>query len=86
MIEIFGHTFEHLTITRAIGNPVYMYMVRTEEGYYIRKPTMDEGIYKTSTSIYETDDFDAIIIIHESELPEDAVLMGGTTTPETETV
>lgn len=79
MVEIFGHTFEHITIIRAFGDPVYMYGVRTEEGYYIRKPTFEENMYKTSTSIYATDDLDAIIIIPASELPEDAILMGGVT-------
>lgn len=86
MVEIFGYTFEHISIVRAVGNPVYMYMVRTEEGYCIRKPTFDEGMYKTATSIYETDDFDAIVIIPISELPEGAEVFGTVPTPEPETI
>lgn len=86
MVEIFGHLFEHITITRAIGNPVYAYAVRTEEGYYINTPRLDANVYKTSTSIYATDDFDAIVIIPASELPEDAEILGGETKPETETI
>lgn len=83
---IFGRTFEHLSILREITRPVRGYAVRTDDGYYIRKATFEEGVYKTATSIYEDDDLDAIIIIPASELPEDAVLMGGETKPETETI
>jgi hypothetical protein len=86
MIEIFGYTFEHLTITREIGNPVRGYAVRTDEGYYIHKPSFGENVFKTSTAIYATDDLTAIIVIPASELPEGAEIMGGNTTPETETV
>lgn len=85
-ITIFGHTFEHLTILREITRPTRGYAVRTDEGYYIRKASFEENMYKTATSIYETDDLDAIIIIPASELPEDAILMGGETKPETETI
>lgn len=82
-VELFGHIFEHISAYRAIGNPVYAYAVRTEDGYYIRTARLEENVYKTSTSIYATDDFDSIIIIPESELPEEAILMGGNK-PETE--
>lgn len=77
MVEIFGRTFEHLTIVRAVGDPVTRYHVRTEEGYYIHKPTFEENLYKTSTIIYPTDDVDGIIIIPESELPEGAEILAG---------
>lgn len=76
MITIFGRDFEHLTITRELTRPVSGYVVRTDEGYYIRKPTFDEGVYKTTTTIYETDDVNAIEVVSASELPEDAVVMG----------
>lgn len=84
MVEIFGYTFEHLTITRVVGNPPTAYFVRAEEGYYIHKPTFEENMYKTSTVFYPHDDLGAIVVIPASELPEDAVLMGGETKPETE--
>ena len=77
-ITIFGHTFEHISIVRSIGDPIRMYMVQTDEGYWIHTPRMlGENTYKTVTGIYNDDDFDNIIIIHESELPEDAELAGG---------
>lgn len=85
-ITIFERTFEHLTILREITRPINGYLVQTDDGYYIRKASFDEGVYKTVTTIYETDDLDAIIIIPASELPEDAILMGGETKPETETI
>ena len=81
MVEIYGHTFEHLTITRELGNPVRGYAVRTEEGYWIHKAEFGENVFKRSTAIYEDNDLDAIIIVHESELPEGAELLGGVTPP-----
>ena len=69
-ITIFGHTFEHLSIIRPIGDPIRLYMVRTDEGYWIHTPRMlGENVYKTATSIYSDDDFDNIVVIHESKLP-----------------
>jgi hypothetical protein len=77
-ITIFGHTFEHLSIIRPIGDPVRVYMVQTDEGYYINVPKMNNPLlFKTATSIYADEDFDNIVILHESELPPDAELAGG---------
>lgn len=84
MVEIFGRSFEHISIVRALGNPVYAYLVSADEGYCIRSARLEENIYKKTTTIYETDDFDAIIIIPESELPEGAEILGTVTPPETE--
>lgn len=84
-ITIFGHTFDHLSIVRQLPGTRQGYLVKTDEGYCINKPAVSETIYKTVTSIYEDDDFDSIIIIPVSELPEGAELMGGETKPETET-
>lgn len=86
MVEIFGYTFEHLVVGRVVGNPPTAYLVTTEEGYYIRKASFEENMYKTATAIYAHDDLSAIEIVHASELPEDAVLMGGNDKPETETM
>lgn len=85
MIEIFGHSFEHISIVRAIGSPVYAYLVRADEGYCIRSARLEENIYKKITTIYETDNFDEVIVIPENELPEGAEILG-TTTPEPETI
>ena len=82
MVTIFGHTFEHLTIIREIGNPVIAYAVQTESGWCIRKASFSANVYKTATAIYATDDLDAIEIVQISELPEDAVVNGTTNRPE----
>ena len=81
---IFGRTFEHLSIIRTLGNPIRMYAVKTDEGYYIHTEELGENVYKTATSIYSTDNLDAIVIIPESELPEDAEILGDTSEPEHE--
>lgn len=83
MVEIFGYTFEHLTISRVVGEPARAYFVTTEEGYYIRKASFEENTWKTTTVIYSYDDLGAIQILHASELPEGAEIMGGET-PDTE--
>lgn len=72
---IWGRVFDHLEYARPIGDPVYLYLVKTESGYYIRKGTMDENMYKTVTTIYENDDLDAIVIIPADELPPDAEIV-----------
>lgn len=82
MVEIFGHTYEHITVLRTFGDPVTMYMVQTDDGYYIHTEIMDENVYKTVTGIYSYFDPNAVIIIHESELPEGAEILeigGGNT-------
>ena len=76
-VTIFGYTFEHITLAEPFGNPVYVYRVTTEDGYYIRTPKMEENIYKTVTFIYPTDDFDAIEIVAQADLPENAEICGG---------
>lgn len=76
MITVFGHTFEHLTIVRAIGNPVYIYVVQAESGWCIRLETETGFMYKRVSTIYETDDFTKIAVIPESEVPEGEEING----------
>ena len=83
-VTIFGHTFEHLSIIRTLGNPAYGYIVQTDDGYYIHTEELGENIYKTVTGIYSTDNLDAIVIIPESELPEGAEIWGDTNEPDHE--
>lgn len=78
-VTIFGHTLEHIVSARAFGTPVTSYRVTTEDGYYIHTARMGELEYKTVTFIYATDDFSAIEIVAEADLPEDAVICGGET-------
>jgi hypothetical protein len=81
---IFGYTFDHLERATPLGNPVRGYAVKTEEGYWIRVPSFEENVWKTSTALYPTDDLANVQIVHESELPEGAELCGGNTEPEPE--
>lgn len=83
-VTIFGHTLEHIANATPFGNPVFAYRVTTEDGWCIRKATLDPLLYKTTTMLYETDDFSQVEIIPESELPEGAEILGGGNTPETE--
>lgn len=80
--NIFGYTFDHLATARPIGNPVARYVVTTEEGYYIRKPSFMDLEYKTSTMLYPTDDLANVEIVAAADLPEDAIING--VTPDTE--
>lgn len=52
------------------------YKVKTEEGYWIRKPTFTENVWKTVTVIYPSDDLTAIQIVATADLPEGAELCG----------
>lgn len=53
------------------------YKVKTEEGYWIRKPDMPENVWKTVTFIYPADDLTAIQIVATADLPEGAEMCGG---------
>lgn len=53
------------------------YKVKTEEGYWIRKPTFTENVWKTVTFIYPNDDLTAIQIVATADLPEGAEMCGG---------
>lgn len=78
---------EHCTVT-PVGNPAVMYRIASHEGWYIHLNDGDEStanIYKTFVALLANRDFSQVEIIPESELPEDAEILG-TTTPETETV
>ena len=75
-VTIYGYTFEHLQITRELGNPVRGYAVETEQGYYIHKPSFRENEFKTKTALYSTDDLANVIIVAASDLPVDAEING----------
>jgi hypothetical protein len=77
---IFGHTFDHLV--RALQMDDDAYAVKTEDGYYIHKPTFEPLEYKTSTMIYADDDLSAIEIVAFEDLPEGYTING--VTPDTE--
>ena len=79
--NIFGYTFDHLQSATPMGSA---YRVKTEEGWYIRKPTFEELEYKTSTFLYATDDLANVEIVAEADLPTGAIINGDATKPETE--
>ncbi len=70
----------HIATIEQIGTSS-IYRVNTEEGYWIRKPTFEENVWKTATIIYPADDLTAIQIVAEADLPAGAELCGGDTTP-----
>ena len=78
--NIFGYTFEHLASATLLPNNSYL--VQTETGYYIHKPTFGELEYKTATILYFDDDLANVIIVAAADLSEDAVINGVTTPPE----
>jgi hypothetical protein len=85
MVEIFGNVYEHLTIVRAIGNPVYAYLVRADEGYCLRVESETGVIYKMVSTIYEREDAHTVTVIPETEVPE-VEEINGDVTPDIETV
>lgn len=66
----------HMTV-RAVGDPVRLYRVTMEDGYWIHKPSFGENVWKTATSIYPDEDLTVIEIRATADLPEDAELLGG---------
>lgn len=66
----------HIAEVREMGT-TGDYRVTTEEGYWIRKPTFTENVWKTVTFIYPTDDLTAIQIVATEDLPEGAEMCGG---------
>lgn len=79
---------EHCTV-EPIGNPPVIYRVIAHEGWYIH---LNDGIedtaniYKSAVALNATYPFEQVEIIPESELPEDAEILGGSTELETETI
>lgn len=74
----------HLAQVTEVGTSG-IYRVITEEGYWIRKPTFTENVWKTATIIYPADDLTVIQILATEDLPEGAELCGGVDTdPEPE--
>lgn len=72
---IYGHTYDHLESATPILNGT-LYKVKTEEGYYIRKPVFEELEYKTVTTIYPNDNPADIEIVAFADLPEGYVING----------
>lgn len=71
-VTIFGYTFEHIADAHPVGDPVVLYRVTMEDGYYIHTSKMAENMYKTVTYLYATDDLSTVQIVAEADLPEGA--------------
>ena len=65
----------HLATVTEIGTSGN-FKVKTEEGYWIRKPSFPENVWKTVTVLYPTDDLTAIQIVATADLPEGAEQCG----------
>ena len=75
----------HIASIEPFGNPVVLYRIVMEEGYWIHKPSFEENMWKTATSILANEDLTAIQIVATADLPEGAEQCGDTTTkPEPE--
>lgn len=69
---------EHCTV-REIGNPVVMYRINSNEGWYIHLNDGIEGTenyYKTAVALLATYDFSIVEIVAEADLPSDAEICG----------
>lgn len=71
----------HIAVVEPIGTSG-IYRITTEDGYWIRKPTFTENVWKTVTIIYPADDLTAIQIVATADLPEGAEMCGNTDEPE----
>ena len=80
---IYGHTYDHLQSATSMLNGAF-YKVKTEEGYYIRKPIFEELEYKTVTFIYPDDNPADIEIVAFADLPEGYVIHGDVGEPDHE--
>lgn len=69
---------EHCTV-REVGNPVSVYVITCNDGWYIHK---DDGIeenvnmWKTATTLRAVEDPAILTIVAEADLPEGAEICG----------
>ena len=65
---------EHCTV-RPLGNPVVVYRIKSNEGWYIHLNDGDEeaaNAWKTSVALSADFDFSIVQIVAEADLPEGA--------------
>ena len=70
------YDLQNVTVTE-IGNPVVMYKIVSDEGYYIHLPSHDPLVFKTAVALRTDYDFSTVQIVAEADLPEDAEILGG---------
>ena len=78
---------EHIAKVEEFGNPVYMYRVTTESGYFIHLKMWEDDeavakMYKTCTFVYTNYELSDIQIVAEADLPADAEICGGVKPPQ----
>lgn len=77
---------EHCTVEE-IGSPAIGYRITAHTGWYIHLNDGNEdtaNVYKGAVALLANRDFSQVEIVPESELPEDAEILGGEDT-DTET-
>lgn len=81
----------HIAKVEEMGNPLILYRVTTESGYFIHQTTWEDDeelakMYKTCTGIYPDEDISTIQIVAEADLPADADICGGDVKPPLEKI
>ena len=67
----------HVALIEPIGDPVFMWRITMEDGYWIHQPVFGENVWKTVTGIYPNEDLSTTEIRATADLPENAELCGG---------
>lgn len=60
-----------------LGNPVIMYRITANAGYYIHLPEHEEMQYTTIVGLLASYDFSTVQVVAEADLPEGADITGG---------
>lgn len=74
---------EHCTVEE-IGNPVIMYRICSNDGWYIHLAQAEDLIYKGAVALRYDFDFSTVQIVAEADLPPDAEICAKVGKPETE--
>lgn len=74
---------EHCTVEE-IENPVIMYRICSNEGWYIHLTQSEELMFKTAVALRYDYDFSTVQIVEEADLPPDAEIYAEVGKPETE--
>jgi hypothetical protein len=61
----------------AMGDPVVIYRITADEGYYIHLPEHDDLQYTTIVGLVPSYDFSKVQVVAEADLPAGADITGG---------
>ena len=59
-----------------VGDPVVMYRINSNEGWYIHLPSHEDFVFKTAVALRPDYDFSTVQIVAEADLPADAEILG----------